>query len=65
MAHFEAARQAGLVDIKFFIMDAGSLSEEETFAAANKIEDLVARGECERTEVWANDMEPKASSLLA
>lgn len=63
MERFEKARKDGLLDVKFFVMNGESLSKEEFFAAANRIDDTALIDG--RSTVWLLDAEPKAVSFLA
>jgi hypothetical protein len=44
MARLAEAREAGLVDQKFFFHPARALKPDEIFAAMNKVEDAVKTG---------------------
>jgi hypothetical protein len=44
MARLAEAREAGLVDQKFFFHPARALKPEEIFGAMNQVEDAVKRG---------------------
>jgi aminoglycoside phosphotransferase len=44
MARLAEAREAGLVDQKFFFHPARAFKPEEIFAAMNQVEDAVKRG---------------------
>lgn len=63
MERFERKRREGLLDVKFFIAHAETLSREDFFAAANMIDALIDAGECEhiaefREEVPTREFAP-------
>jgi hypothetical protein len=52
MARLAEARDAGLVDQKFFFHPARAFKPEEIFAAMNQVEDAIKQGRCKRHESW-------------
>jgi hypothetical protein len=64
MARFEQDRADGLADVKFFIVDGASASEEELFAAINQIDEARAKGLCKGHDTWTADLEPKPFAPL-
>lgn len=59
MANLDEARRLGLVDVKLLVPAAQSLSEEEIFAGANRIDDALRAGRCDVHVEWPHDVEPK------
>jgi hypothetical protein len=59
MANLDEALRKGLVDVKLFVPAAKSLSEEELFAAMNRIDAALAAGKCDAHDMWPHDVEPK------
>jgi hypothetical protein len=56
MTRLAEAREAGLVDLKFFFQPSKALRPEEIFAAINQVEDAIKGGNCVRHSKWvAND----------
>ncbi len=53
MARLAEAREAGLVDMKFFFMPSGPMKPESIFAAMNQVEDAVKKGK--RHTEWAGN----------
>ncbi len=64
MGHFERAVERGLVDMKFMVRHGEQLTSEEFFAAANRLEAAIERGETKRIEHW-DDIPMTKSHLLA
>jgi hypothetical protein len=52
MSRLAEAREAGLVDLKFFFHPARALEPEEIFAAMNEIEDAISAGKCVKHSAW-------------
>lgn len=52
MARLAKAREAGLVDLKFFFHPARAFEPEEIFGAMNEIEDAIEAGKCVNHTAW-------------
>jgi hypothetical protein len=52
MARLAEAREAGLVDLKFFFHPERALEPEEIFAAMNEVEEAIAAGRCVKHSAW-------------
>lgn len=55
MTRLAEARNAGLVDQKFFFHPARPFKPEEIFAAMNQVEDAIKQGRCRRHAGWHGD----------
>lgn len=55
MARLAEARDAGLVDVKFFFHPARATEPEEIFASLNQVEDAIRKGRCVRHTDWHGD----------
>ncbi len=61
MARLENAREAGLVDVKFFFNSDKPVKPAAIFAALNEIEEAIKNGHCVRHKEWSGN-EPKLVS---
>ncbi|MDB5593719.1 MAG: hypothetical protein JWM36_680 [Hyphomicrobiales bacterium] len=55
LARLGEAREAGLVDVKFFFHPARAVKPEEIFASLNEIEDSIKHDRCHRHTAWNGD----------
>jgi hypothetical protein len=55
MTRLAKARDAGLVDLKFFFHPARAFEPEEIFAAMNEVEDAIESGKCVKHSGWKGD----------
>lgn len=55
LARLGEARDAGLVDVKFFFHPTRAVKPEEIFAALNEIDEAVKNGRCVRHSKWNGD----------
>ena len=55
LARLDAARDQGLVDVKFLFHPSRAVKPEEIFAGLNAIEDSIERGTCFRHTRWDGD----------
>lgn len=55
VARLENAREAGLVDMKFFFHPDRPMKPADIFLALNEIEDAIKAGKCVRHSKWSGD----------
>lgn len=55
LARLGEARDAGLVDVKFFFHPTRAVKPEEIFASLNEIDEAVKHGRCVRHSKWSGD----------
>ena len=65
LVRFEEAKKKGLVDVKFLVRHGSSLSEDDFYSAANRMEDSIDANDCRRHTSWDKDVTPTRSVLLA
>ncbi|WP_054211865.1 hypothetical protein [Bosea vaviloviae] len=55
LARLGEAREAGLVDVKFFFHPTRAVKPEEIFSSLNEIDEAVKHGRCVRHSKWNGD----------
>lgn len=55
MARLAKARDAGLVDLKFFFHPVRAFKPEEIFGAMNEVEDAIEAGKCFTHSGWSGN----------
>lgn len=54
-ARLGEARDAGLVDVKFFFRSDRPVKPEDIYASLNEIEEAIKHGSCIRHKHWSGD----------